>query len=193
MEVTTMAKFGMIKFKVVGTRPLMCSNPASMSDDGKGEAKEKKIYVPEEEAEIRVYRTEDGKHFYFPSAGFRKCLLQHLSTKKMGKSSAATHYQPNIFTVEEECILIHPKTEKPLKNYVIDSRRVVVGKGKAIKRHRPKFLEWGCFINFNYNTDALSPKIIEKELSEAGERIGVGEFRVSRGGHFGSFSVKLCK
>jgi len=186
-----MNEFILVKFKITGTRPLLTHNPESMKDGNSDTPSKKKKYLPTEEAEKGVYYNEK-RNYCLVSSAFRTALLSGLKNKKIGKTAAKSIYQAAVFNIDDLSVLIDPKTEKPLKKYIIDSRRVMLGK-KGIIRHRPRFEKWGCFIHFHMDPEVLDKKTLEESLNEAGRIIGVGDYRIERGGPFGSFTAKLCK
>ena len=122
------------KFKVIGVLPLLTHNPSSMGGPSTG-PKTRKIPTPEEEAAAGAYRDDKG-NFCIPSVAFRSAFLGGLRNKRVGKSSAISVFQAAVLTVDELTVLVDQKTRKPLKKYVIDSRRAVIQRSGVI-RSRP--------------------------------------------------------
>jgi hypothetical protein len=79
----------------------------------------------------------------------------------------------------------------PIKDYIIDRRRAIIQRNGII-RCRPCFPEWSCTFTIEYDPELIGkePKIIADVLQDAGNRIGVGDFRPSRNGPFGRFKVR---
>lgn len=166
---------------------LLTHNPQSMSVSTG--VKTKKLPAPEEEAESGTYKDENG-NFCIPSCSFRSSLLNSLKNKRVGKSSAISVFQAAVFNDDEYCILMDPKTRKPLKNYKVDSRRAVVQR-QGIIRHRPRFEGWFCTLSLLIDEEVLSKEQLVENMNIAGTICGVGDFRVERRGPFGRFTALL--
>jgi len=177
-----------IRLTVEGTSPLLMHNPVSMAV-GKGPTRTNNVPSPEEEAEKGCYRDSDG-NLVFPAIAFRNALLRAASGMKVGKKtlrSVLAHIQ----TSEEYVSLIDPETGEPLREYAIDMRRAVVQK-QGIVRARPKLEKWGAEIGLIVETDIVPENIsdiLKSVLDEAGRTVGVGDYRLERGGWFGTFRV----
>ena len=183
-----------VKFKVIGVFPLLTNNPASMAEDEeetkpKPKPKNKNYGTPEEQAKKGLYLNEKG-NFCIPSCAFRASILNGAKNYKIGKNSAISILQASIFNVDELSILFDPETEKPLKKFSVDSRRVIIQK-QGIIRHRPKFEKWGCFLHLQIDPNYINAEIVKEYLNIAGTKIGVGDFRVEKKGSFGKFFVKI--
>ena len=91
--------------------------------------------------------------------------------------------------------LLDPGSKDPLKKYVIDTRRVVI-MGAAIMRSRPRLDSWAAKVVFIMNAEIAQTKeedLLERSttlLTEAGQTVGVGDFRLERSGWFGMFHVE---
>jgi hypothetical protein len=174
------------KYKVVGIFPLLMNNPAKMVVGSNG-PKTKHIPTPEEEAEKGLYVDDDG-NFYLPSNMFRACLLNGLKGKRIGKLGAATVFKPAVFNVDEQTVVLDAKTMKPKKDYIVDTRRAVV-QNNGVMRSRPKFTEWAAIVRLLLDEEVVSPEMVAEHLDIAGKTTGVGDYRIARGGPFGSFYV----
>lgn len=181
-------KLEKFKFQITGISPLLCSNPAKMTG-GNPTMGRKKIPSPEEEAKAGAYILSDGR-FYLPSIHFRMGLLYAVSGKKVGKRSARQIIAAAVFNSTDKSILLDPETKKPLKEYTIDTRRAVVQKA-GIMRSRPCFEKWATDVEFDIDTDLLSPKVVEENLQEAGILSGCGDYRPQRQGMFGRYQASL--
>lgn len=174
-------------YRVVGESPLLMHNPASMT--GNGEPKRKQIPSPEEEAEAGCYRNSDG-YLVFPSVAFRNALLKAAGGLKVGRKTLRSVLS-HIRTTSEYVNLFHPETSELLKDYAIDIRRAVVQR-QGILRARPRLDEWAAEIGFLVETDIVPANIEEilaSTLDEAGKTVGVGDYRLEKGGWFGMFRV----
>jgi hypothetical protein len=185
---------GRIRITVEGIKPLLTHNPASMSMGG-GTKRGTNIPDPEVEAERGVYRMEDGT-CALKGEAFRGSLLGAASAWLVKKASLATKLS-HVVAIEELVPLVHPADDTPIKNYVIDRRRVIV-QGNGIVRARPRFDEWKTSVTFEYDSELVNalpegPKIFADVLADAGQRMGVGDYRPQRvkkvGGPFGRYRV----
>jgi hypothetical protein len=180
-----------VRFEVTGMEGagLLMHNPAGMSQRKEGGIGPKVIPTPEVEAEAGCYRMPSGQ-LYLPTTHFRAAILLAAAGQKIEKKSAKLILSAGLFAVEEYAPLIDPKTGNPLRDYEIDIRRAVVQK-QGISRARPKVPNWQALVAFQYEPMLVNPGIIMKVFDLAGAIIGVGDFRVARGGPFGRFSVEL--
>ena len=81
-----------------------------------------------------------------------------------------------------------------VKDYAIDSRRVVVAATKgAIVRHRPRLDKWGVTFTLHYDDVLLSAANVRAIVDAAGSRVGVLDFRPAWKGPFGKFMVTQWK
>lgn len=176
------------KFSITGLSPLLVSNPAKMKG-GQPTMGRKTIPSPEEEAKSSTYQLSDGR-FYLPSIQFRMGLLYAVAGKKVGKRSARQIVAASVFNSTDKSILIDPDTNKPLKDYTIDTRRAVVQR-QGIMRSRACFEKWATEVEFEIDTDLLSEKVVAENLNEAGILSGCGDYRPSRQGPFGRYQAQL--
>ena len=56
-------------------------------------------------------------------------------------------------------------------------------------RYRPEFKQWKTTLTIKYNKSAITPEQIMNLLNYGGFANGVGEWRPSRDGSFGTFHV----
>lgn len=177
-----------ISFKIRSRSPLLMNNPNEQigMDDNTGLSVGKKKYNDDDEAKIRLYQDEGGA-FYFPAVAFKKSLIKAGSGKKFGKNFATALIRGNVFCAEQEFMLTS-HDGKPMKDYAIDKRPVVVGKAR-VKRCRPRFEKWGGTLALEIDVAQMHPKHVAELLSIAGRTIGVGDYRPEKDGDFGRFDV----
>ena len=78
----------------------------------------------------------------------------------------------------------------PAKEFEVDSRPVTIPATKGrIMRHRPRFDCWGAKFDLVVNDNLLGIDDAHRLLTEAGEYIGIGDFRPEKRGPFGCFRV----
>lgn len=66
---------------------------------------------------------------------------------------------------------------------------VKIGKGTADLRYRAEFQNWAVTITIKYNANVISPQQIASFFNFGGFSNGVGEWRPSRNGTYGTFHV----
>lgn len=178
-------------FKITGISPLLQNNPASMGGPAANLGM-KKIPTPEEEAKSKVYKDEKG-NFYLLSECFRSSIVGKggsASGRKIGKRTAISACCAGVFTVEPRCILLEPKSGKPIKKYSIDTRRAVI-QGNGVLRSRPMFPDWMVKLPLEIDEEWLTTDMVLELLNIAGKVSGVGDFRPQRKGSFGRFVAEL--
>ena len=175
-------------FRVVGMTPLLHNNPASFIgvDQEADLSSGKKKYDDEEEARLRLYMDDEG-NFYHPTEGFLKSMVRAVTGKKFGKLTATTATKGSVFMTEPFSILVNSKG-KPLTNYTIDKRPVVVGKARVL-RCRPKFEDWHVNLSLEIDTSILNESHVRDALGLAGRIVGIGDYRPQCGGGFGRYRV----
>lgn len=187
----------LFKFHITGISPLLMNNPASMEITS-NQMRTQKGISPEDEiakAPKKLYRWKDGT-LYLPAVQFRMALLYAVGNKKVGRRSARSVISASVFCTEERCQLLNAENKKPLtdKDYEVDVRRIVnkTTKGSNL-RARPMIRDWSLIVEFQIDTDLVSPEIVAENLNEAGKLSGCGDFRPQKMGPFGRFDAKLIK
>lgn len=137
---------------------------------------------PEAAAERAAYRLPT-RELYQPADHIERSFVQAAGLHKIGKRSAKS--------VAGAAVCISPR-EIPhgLREYVVDSRRVVIAATKgAVVRHRPRLDSWRLTFTLDLDDELIHPRLAEQILIDAGKRIGIGDFRPAKGGPFGRFTV----
>lgn len=185
-------------WKLTGVSPLLQNNPASTmtpSGDDSLTAK-KKTYNDDDEAAMRVYKSDDGT-FYHPSAAIRSAILEASKGRKIGKRAARTVVAGAVFPAEVR-MTINNGNGKAAKKYSVHRCRCKVGKA-GILRCRPQFEQWSMDVPLEIDTDFVRPEMVTELLNIAGRIVGIGDFRpdTSAGrtgvGGYGRFNAELVK
>lgn len=175
-------------FHVVGLSPVMMHSTKGMvRDEGSKKVSTKKIPDAKTEAEINAYRDDNGD-LYVPCIWFRQAAVSAGKGRKIGKQFATTLLRGSLIDPDRRTQLIDPETGEIISEYTIDERAVVVGTARVI-RARPRFDSWACDVPLDFDDEMLTPDLIGEILNIAGGRVGVGDYRVEKGGWFGRFSV----
>jgi len=75
------------------------------------------------------------------------------------------------------------------KKYDLDIRTVVIQRSRVVKA-RPKINEWKLSFDLQYNENLIGNSLIIKEiLTDAGQRVGLLDFRPQKYGSFGMFEI----
>ena len=60
----------------------------------------------------------------------------------------------------------------------------------GVIRHFPHYAKWSGTLRVHILDDTITKDIFEKVAREAGNFVGIGQFRPEKGGYFGRFEVK---
>ena len=170
-----------IQVEIEGITPLLMNSPKAMLDPQPEVKSARKKYDPKVEAEKVAYRTEKGK-LYVPSTAIKGTMVNAAAYKKAGKFALRPFIAGGVRLKESEVILDNQK-------YEIDIRTVVIQRSRVVK-WRPKVFPWKLNFTLIYNENTITdPKILKEVLNEAGERVGILDFRPQKLGEFGMFKV----
>ena len=150
------------------------------------EALEKKS--PQEQAEFSAYRDPDTKGLYVPAMAIQRCLIAAATFSK-GKGRASLQ------KVVAACILVSPE-RVPLnqKTFTIDARPVVIPSTKGrVMRFRPRLETWELAFKIDFDDTLLTEAQLRRVLDDAGQRVGLLDFRPEKKGPFGRFMVTNWK
>jgi hypothetical protein len=147
--------------------------------------------TPREQAEDVVYRDEKG--FYFPGTWVFGALCEAGAGHKLkGSRRSARFIVPAaVRVVEEKIRLLNGDGKSPIGEYEVDSRPVTIPATKGrVMRHRPRFDQWHAAFTVRINDELLPVDFVNQLLVEAGDQIGIGDFRPQKRGPFGTFTVE---
>lgn len=160
---------------------------------GKKSKKKKDVEdrTPREIAERYVYRDTDGT-CYIPTSYIVGAFIQASSEYKQSNTSrksmkgiAGGIFRPNT----EAATLLCPEKKKPLKDYEVDIRKATNHLKGAVAVCRPRFDRWQTTLTVSVDDTIIDPATAHQILEDAGRRVGVGSFRVSKGGYFGQYEI----
>lgn len=120
-----------------------------------------------------------GATFGFPSIGFKQAAVSAAYRNKISKDKVSLLAA---FFIEGEFVKIEgiPTMREDM---------VVINGGSADLRYRPEFTNWTATLNITYNADIITPVELVNMINLGGFSVGVGEWRVEKGGQFGMFKV----
>jgi hypothetical protein len=142
--------------------------------------------TPRERAEKRLYLGASG-HPMMPGPNIYRAIVDAGRFHKAGKEKITTSRSSlvpaGIWLLETE-VPITPGT------WEVDSRAVVnPATGGRMMAHRPRFDVWCLGFTLQYDEKMFSEKIVRQLVDDAGQRIGLGDYRPARKGPFGRFKV----
>ena len=177
-----------IEITLKGRTPLLIHSAMGMLNTPSVTKNPAKVYDPEEEAEKVVYRNEKG-NIYIPARCIKACVLNASSWYKSGRKSIKPILAGSMLIEPYEIEVLDAKG-KPIKEYVIDKRPVVVQRSRIV-RCRPRLDEWYVKFTISYNEKLIADtELIHKILEEAGQRIGLLDNRPQKYGDNGTFTVE---
>lgn len=179
---------GRIRITVVGIKPLLTHNPEGMGGGGESAKRGTRIPEPEVEAEAGTYRLDDGT-CAIKGEAFRGAILGAAGAWKGKNRSTMKSHLAHIVVLEELVALRYPNGT-PIRDYVIDRRRVIVVRA-GVMRARPRFDEWSATFTVEYDPQLVKdPKMIVDIAADGGIRMGVGDNRPQKNGANGRYAVK---
>lgn len=179
-----------VEVEIRGTSPLLVHRFTEQSEQAKATRRVKMSATdPREEAKSHAYVAADGT-FYFSAFSIPNAIGAAGSNHKAtGTRKSLRYVVPSAVRVTSDSITIL-NGNGPAKSFEVDSRPVTIPATKGrIMRHRPRFDEWGARFVLMVNETLLDPKTVHQLLNEAGEQIGIGDFRPEKRGPFGCFRV----
>lgn len=172
-----------INVKIAGLTPLLVNR---FHEDAQLEASSqthsrKERALPEEDAKMRLYWTEETGP-YFPAENLRQSLIAAASRHKIGRKAAGGDMAAAIY--------IAPYAMQIAGDWIVDSRPVVIPatRGRII-RHRPIFQNWSIQFELAVDVDLVDLHLVRRILDDAGNYVGIGDFRPQKKGPHGRFSV----
>jgi hypothetical protein len=119
---------------------------------------------------------------FIPNTWFKGTLLNSAAAYKIGRKSAVPYVAGTVKVWPTEIDLGRSE-------YEIDMRPVVVQRSRIV-RARPLLPEWSATFTLIYNPEYnITPDWLKQVLKEAGERVGIGDFRPQHRGDFGRFLI----
>ena len=150
-------------------------------------AKDDKNITPRESAIKFAYIDEVGK-LYLPTCNIFACIIAAGGFHKLGKNKVTTQKSsliPAGMIIENEVTnFIQPD------DFEVDSRSVVIpSTGGRVMMHRPRLDKWVLPFTLSVDTKMFSSKFTREIVDDAGQKIGLGDFRPARKGIYGRFKV----
>ena len=189
-----------LKFKIVGTQPLMLNNNQTVNPFNEYAKKLKEFTSKRKKTEedmmalyglqfeSSLYLASDKKTYIIPADHFWKSVCTAAKEVKLGKKFEQS------FQIFDDCTLDFPeKNLSPAELYEegshVDIRvGTIMGKSK-VPVCRAIFNDWQTEVTCHFDESQIDEKDIVKMFEVAGLRYGVGTYRK----RFGKFITKLVK
>lgn len=180
----------LVQVEIRGVTPLLVHRFSDAAEAGKATRKQIVSSVdPREEAEKVAYIAPDGT-YYFSAFAIPNAMGNAGSNHKMrGSRKTLRFVVPSAVRVTTDTITIM-NGKGPADHFEVDARPVTIPATKGrVMRYRPRFNEWGAQFELYVNDDMLALETAHQLLTEAGQSIGIGDFRPEKRGPFGTFRV----
>lgn len=179
-----------ITIEIRGTSPLLIHRFTEQSEAKKAS---RAVLVadidPREEARRAAYIAGDGT-FFFSAFAIPNAMGAAGSNHKMrGSRKTLRFVVPSAVRITTDTVTIL-NGSGPAADFEIDARPVTIPATKGrIMRYRPRFNQWGAKFDLVLDETQLPIDLAQQLLTEAGQSIGIGDFRPEKRGPFGTFRV----
>ena len=161
----------------------------------KGKTKDKPKRVPEQDFKdaMHIIKGDRNKPFAkgtihgLPAAAFRKGMVR--AGKGMGIHMTDSYLFLRVQGHPDAPSLL-PITFKKLEMH--ESYVRLSGK-TADLRFRPIYTEWKCQVRIEYDATIIGPDSVLHLLTRAGRYVGVGDWRLEKGGDMGGYDILQAK
>jgi hypothetical protein len=181
----------LVSVEIKGVTPYLMHR---FSDEASVETSTRRIRAekvdPREEAERVAYKAPDGTYYFSSLAIIGSMCQAGTNHKQKGSRKSLRFVVPCAIRLTTDTIIMRNGDGKPAKSFEVDARPITIPATKGrIMRYRPRFNDWSAAFEFNLNEKLLGVDDAHLLLNEAGEQIGIGDFRPEKRGPFGIFRV----
>lgn len=190
--------FGGFKMKTVAVEITGVTSLLIHKFTGEQEKSTRKIQIesldPRTEATKVAYIAPDGSFYFSAFAIMNAMASAGVNHKARGTRKSLKFVVPSAVRMLSDAITILDSTGKKAKDFEVDARSAVIPATKGrIMRYRPRFDSWMARFSFLINDSLLAVESAHQLLAEAGDTIGIGDFRPEKRGPFGMFRVTSFK
>ncbi len=181
------------QFKVKGLSPLISHK---WSEKAKKEMRDKQMKKklapkqakdPKAEFESSLYLLSNGTHpkgpYGFPAVAFKAAAVR---AAKQVDGMNMTDARSLFYIEPDDGDLVKIDSPKPP---VMREDMVRLNGKSADIRYRGAFIDWSVLLNVRYNADVISQEQLLNLFELAGFSCGIGEWRMEKGGTFGTFTL----
>lgn len=186
-----------IKFKLVGTRPLLMhsdrfSDPLDPLTKKHKELTAKRKKTDEDHEAIAYSEWRGGIHWaedigpYLPGINIESCMIDGAKLSRLGVA-----VKRSVEVWEDRCRLEYkgPRDIDGLWTQgFYDARSVVVQRARLM-RYRPCFTDWSVECTVVFDPQNFNPESVVKCMVDGGKFAGLGDFRPK----FGRFDVEVIE
>jgi len=179
-----------IGVEIRGVTPLLVHRFSEEAEQAKPSRRvEANSRDPREEARKVAYIAKDGTYYFNAFAIPGSMGNAGASHKQRGSRKSLRFVVPSAVRMLTDSVTIL-NGAGPAKDFEVDARPVTIPATKGrVMRYRPRWDQWGAKFQLLLNEDLLSPEMAHQLLTEAGQSIGIGDFRPEKRGPFGTFRV----
>jgi hypothetical protein len=183
-----------IECEIRGITPLLIHRFGEQAETSKSTRKLQATSVdPREEASKAAYVASDGSFFFNAFSIPGSMGNAGASHKVRGTRKSLRFVVPCAVQMDTDAVTIL-NGDGPAKDFEVDARPVTIPATKGrVMRYRPRFNCWGARFRILLDESLLSTEDAHMLLSEAGQTIGIGDFRPEKRGPFGRFRVTEFK
>ncbi len=175
-----------VRVRIEGTRPLLM-NKFGAHDEVKAVTKGKKDYGTPLEQACKAAYFDAARNLLMPTTWIIGALRGAATYfKQQGKRSTYKNLIASSIIPDSEFVIF--ENSPTLDNIEIDSRGAVVQRARIV-RHRPKLSNWAVELLLSVDTELVALDTLKNILMDSGKTQGIGDFRISKGGPFGQFTV----
>ena len=198
-----------IKFKLVGETALLMhnnrlANPLDKYSQELSKKSGKRKKTIEDIWELARIEWEGGLYIYngeikLPMRVVNKCFERGATKQKNGmlwKSGCFVKedylplsYAGTKIKVEETSEVLNPGLDKFFKKYIYQAM-VRVGQATLL-RTRPMFEDWSVEVTVMFDGNIINRETLIQAARDAGQLVGLCDWRIEKGGQFGRFSVEV--
>jgi hypothetical protein len=183
-----------VQVEIRGITPLLIHKFGAEAEVSKKTRRvEVKVRDPREEARKVAYIADDGS-YYFNAFSIPNAMGNAgASHKSTGSRKSLRFVVPSAVRMDSDTVTILNGSGKA-KDFEVDARPVTIPATKGrVMRYRPRFNQWGARFLVHIDDELLSCEMAHQLLNEAGQSIGIGDFRPEKRGPFGRFLVTEWK
>lgn len=143
--------------------------------------------TPLEQCEKALYRDLDGT-IALPQPNILRCFIDGGNFHKAGRKKITTQKESMLYScLDIEGVMLPVIHKQPWK---VDTRPIRnPSTGGRHLRHRPMFDDWRINMVVILDDDMIDLKLIREIIDDAGNRVGLGDYRPSTKGPYGRFVV----
>ncbi len=158
-----------VEVEIKGISPLLHNRFPAEEFGENASTKKKKVYVPKDEADKKLYKNLDGSYYQPAEHIFQSLVKAGVDFKFEGRKIFKDIINSGIAITPENIPLDCP--------FVIDERSVVIQRARVLA-WRPRFDEWSVKFKIEIiDDDNIPVSTLNEILAHAGMRKGIGDYR----------------